>query len=301
MSELKGRSGKKPKYQIADIGGADLTSQDISTERVLNFLIKGELGSAAQGGSVSDTDIVEAEDAISLPQSPPDKPPESLAPPESSAPIATGSVEPLQKKSLAHLFERASNSGAAKDAKLDSTKQDQLSIPSPPSASPALLSDPAEASLSVVTYDDEAPANITGASSEPRQTVVRKAGATPRQVERSAPRQVSKNTTASLSSVDAGAELAHHIDLWKNFYRLKAGEIEALSTMFRLSYEHRRTECFVKMRELAEMSSLTYRYCQKVVRTLERLGWITKLKDYDSTNHLGVLYRVNRKPTRTVS
>ena len=42
MAEQKGRGGKKPKYQIADIGGPDLTPQDLSTERVLNFLIKGE-------------------------------------------------------------------------------------------------------------------------------------------------------------------------------------------------------------------------------------------------------------------
>jgi DNA-binding MarR family transcriptional regulator len=67
--------------------------------------------------------------------------------------------------------------------------------------------------------------------------------------------------------------------------------------MYRLSHEQGRDECYIKMHNLAEMSNLTYRYCQKVVRSLEQLGWITKLRDYDPTDQLGVLYRINLKPS----
>ena len=96
-------------------------------------------------------------------------------------------------------------------------------------------------------------------------------------------------------------ELAHYIELWKNFYRLKSGEVDALSVMYRLSHEKGRDECYVKMHNLSEMSNLTYRYCQKVVRSLEQLGWITKLKDYDPSDQRGVLYRVNLKPSTPLS
>ena len=57
MSEPKGRGGKKPKYQIADIGGSDLTSEDISTERVLNFLIKGERAADEQSEPDAQFDV----------------------------------------------------------------------------------------------------------------------------------------------------------------------------------------------------------------------------------------------------
>src|SRR3712207_8225569 len=104
MPERKGRSGKKPKYQIADIGGADLTAQDISTERVLNFLIKGEINSADQPASTSGMDRDEPVVTISAPQTTP--PPL----PESRASTSLPSTESRSKKSLAHLFERASGS-----------------------------------------------------------------------------------------------------------------------------------------------------------------------------------------------
>src|SRR5829696_4402182 len=99
MPEQKGRSGKKPKYQIADIGGADLTSEDISTERVLNFLIRGE---AAPPKQTEPSDAVAMEDGA------------SASPITSSQPIqnkpSSGSLPSSEapKKSLAHLFERAS-------------------------------------------------------------------------------------------------------------------------------------------------------------------------------------------------
>ena len=54
------------------------------------------------------------------------------------------------------------------------------------------------------------------------------------------------------------------------------------------------------MHDLAEMSNLDYRYCQKVVRSLERLGWITKLEDYDPVTQTGALYRVNLKPAQAI-
>jgi hypothetical protein len=33
------------------------------------------------------------------------------------------------------------------------------------------------------------------------------------------------------------------------------------------------------------------------VRSLERLGWIVKLQEYDASTQLGVLYRINSRPS----
>src|SRR5687768_7740397 len=113
MPEQKGRSGKKPKYQIPDIGGADLTAQDISTERVLNFLIKGETVSPEAGADPNTEAVnIRASDAIVPATS-------SQTAEDKAAGASLPASESSSKKSLAHLFERASSgSSIAKDLPL---------------------------------------------------------------------------------------------------------------------------------------------------------------------------------------
>ena len=257
MPEQKGRSGKKPKYQIADIGGADLTSEDISTERVLNFLIRGE---AAPPEQTDSSGAVVTEESASAPPLTSSQPIQNK-PSNASLP----SPEPAPKKSLAHLFERASSGGnLAKDLPLQLPVDEQ-----------------AEASSQVA-----APADVVSAPyaiAEPITGAIQQAAPVSEPIALTSP------------------ELAHYIELWKNFYRLKSGEVDALSVMYRSSHEKGRDECYIKMHNLAEMSNLTYRYCQKVVRSLEQLGWITKLRDYDPSDQRGVLYRVNLKPSAPLS
>src|SRR5215216_2181597 len=110
MPDQKGRSGKKPKYQIPDIGGADQTAEDISTERVLNFLIKGEATSPEQldspGAAVAEDggSVLASASAQTVQNQPSSTSPPSPEPP---------------KKSLARLFERAKSGGTvAKDLPL---------------------------------------------------------------------------------------------------------------------------------------------------------------------------------------
>ena len=47
------------------------------------------------------------------------------------------------------------------------------------------------------------------------------------------------------------AELTQLISLWKSFYRLKVGEIDVLSAMYRMSHGLGTNECYVKMHKLA--------------------------------------------------
>jgi len=267
MPEQKGRSGKKPKYQIADIGGADLTSEDISTERVLNFLIKGE---ASPNEQTDSSDAVVTEESASA------SPPTSSQPIQSkpsNAPLPSSELMP--KKSLAHLFERAGSGGnLAKDLPLQLPIDVQADAPSQV-AVPSEIPQPAKDTVIVEPMPD--------AVVEP----------TVRVIEQVAP----VSESIALTSL----ELAHYIELWKNFYRLNSGEVDALSVMYRSSHEQGSDECYIKMHNLAEMSNLTYRYCQKVVRSLEQLGWITKLKDYDPSDQRGVLYQVNLKPSTPLS
>lgn len=260
MPEQKGRSGKKPKYQIPDIGGADLTSEDISTERVLNFLIKGEAPSPEQTDSPSAT-VAEGSDSVLASAS---SQPVENKPPGDSLP----STEPTPKKSLARLFERAKSGGSvAKDLPLQLPSDEQAETSSQLEAHPVTV--------------------------EPTKD----GGFTPDIVTEPVAREIERAIPVPETIAPVSPELANFIDLWKNFYRLKSGEVDALSVMYRLSHEQGRDECYIKMHNLAELSNLTYRYCQKVVRSLEQLGWITKLRDYDPTDQLGVLYRVNLKPS----
>lgn len=292
MAEQKGRGGKKPKYQIADIGGSDLTPQDISTERVLNFLIKGETP-AEQGADAASDGPGQA-----------GSPREQQAAAERVEELAEPSLPsagPQGKKSLDHLFQRASAGGAAtKDLKLDLRGQErpedatqtreiqtaEQRRPVPPAVRADEEPGPATRSL-----QPAAPEDILATATPQAST----AGEPETRLQTAEP----QNLTAEVSTLATAesAEITQLISLWKNFYRLKDGEIEALSAMYRMSHGAGSDECYVKMHNLAEMSNLTYRYCQKVVRSLEQLGWITKLKDYDPTTQLGVLYRVNLKPS----
>jgi hypothetical protein len=289
MAEQKGRGGKKPKYQIADIGGSDLTPQDLSTERVLNFLIKGEAPAERDAETTADAPVQASPQQEGASAERVERPADTSLPP----PKEQG------KKSLDHLFQRASVGGAAaKDLKLnlrgrEETAQAALAeeVETDGRAQPALLPvhageelDPAARPHQMDALEGEAtPATPSLPPTGEPETHLQ-------------PTEPSK-LTPEVSTQAEDAELSQLVSLWKGFYRLKDGEIEALSAMYRMSHGIGSDECYVKMHKLAEMSNLTYRYCQKVVRSLEQLGWITKLKDYDPTTQVGVLYRVNLKPS----
>jgi len=273
MAEQKGRGGKKPKYQIADIGGPDLTAQDLSTERVLNFLIKGEAPADQGAGAAGDDHDGATPPREHAAAGRGDEPADASLPPPAAQ----------SKKSLDHLFRRASAGGAAaKDIKLDLRGPDEPAAPAVDAeAEPGPVSRPVEAAA--------AEAELTPAA--PQASPPAEPAAPPQIAE---PQTLTPGVPAAVPA--ESAELSQLISLWKSFYRLKDGEIEALSTMYRMSHGLGTDECYIKMHKLAEMSNLTYRYCQKVVRSLEQLGWITKLQDYDPSTQLGVLYRVNLKP-----
>jgi len=297
MPEQIGRGGKKPKYRIADIGGADLTSQDISTERVLNFLIRGESPSIPEQSPVlmvpnlndPDTGSFAAETTQHLPS-------------ESQSSSSLPSPKSSSRKSLARLFERASRGDAVtgKDLKLDLDVHGQ---PSPIALEveveriPVTQPEPLDRTPDIAVLFVPPPLETVQATRPPAATnKPQPRVTTPVKTQE---RRVSNDPAEKLQPADTqiSSEDSQLISLWKTYYRLKDGEIQTLGTLHRMAREHGSTECYIKMHQLAASSGLTYRYCQKVVRGLENLGWITKLRDYEPTDQRGVLYLINSKPS----
>ena len=99
-----------------------------------------------------------------------------------------------------------------------------------------------------------------------------------------------------LDSDDAGS-VAPHIQRWKQVYRLNKGEMNVMKAMFKLSHEVGISECYIKIPEVAESAQLKKRQCQYVVRSLEELGFLERLEEYDPSNRRGIKYRVNLKPS----
>jgi hypothetical protein len=90
-----------------------------------------------------------------------------------------------------------------------------------------------------------------------------------------------------------------HALKWKQVYRLNKGEINVMKVMFRLTYEHGESECYIKVPEVAEAAQLKKRRCQYVIRGLETLGFLERIEDYDPSKRLGTKYRVRLKPSRS--
>ena len=69
-----------------------------------------------------------------------------------------------------------------------------------------------------------------------------------------------------------------------------------MRAMFRLTHEAGTSECYIKVPEVAEAAKLKKRRCQYVIRSLEEMGFLDRLEEYDPSNRLGTKYRVNLKP-----
>lgn len=94
----------------------------------------------------------------------------------------------------------------------------------------------------------------------------------------------------------AASTVDYYVQKWKQIYRLNKGELKVMKVMFDLSHGTGVSECYIKVPEVAESAQLKKRRCQYVIRSLEDLGFLDRLEDYDPTNRLGTKYRVNLKP-----
>ena len=93
----------------------------------------------------------------------------------------------------------------------------------------------------------------------------------------------------------AAGTVDYYVQKWKQIYRLNKGELKVMKVMFDLSHGAGVSECYIKVPEVAESAQLKKRQCQYVIRSLEELGFLDRLEDYDPANRLGTKYRVNLK------
>jgi len=111
-----------------------------------------------------------------------------------------------------------------------------------------------------------------------------------RRTKRPALAKVSTATPAASGTVD------YYVQKWKQIYRLNKGELKVMKVMFDLSHGAGVSECYIKVPEVAASAQLKKRRCQYVIRSLEDLGFLDRLEEYDPTNRLGTKYQVNLKP-----
>ncbi|MDT5272077.1 MAG: hypothetical protein QOH49_4263 [Acidobacteriota bacterium] len=145
---------------------------------------------------------------------------------------------------------------------------------------------------------EASPAVLTGAGEDRAVQTTPSASRGPRRGAAAAakPRPVSAPSTGE---ADAGVEA--HAARWKQVYRLNKGEIKVMSVMFRLSYGRGTDVCFIKVGEVADAAQLKKRRCQYVIRSLETLGFLDRLGEYDPSNRLGIQYLVRLNPARIES
>ena len=305
MSKQKGRGGKKQRYSIADIGGGDLTSQDMSTEKVLNFLIRGGLPQGEENDEVvKSTTTPPAQDGPLLN--------ETSLPSRDEGEVSRIAGSSSPRRSLDHLFNRANKSASVKEKAPPSATITEALAESGLAEEPRPVHAAEEDLLTakpLIDIELGAAPRVTPSSPlieattppEPSDALISvKAPVVdfpPRDDEDQVLATPTQEEQPPSVADDFEAELFRQVERWKGFYRLKEGEISALSSLFRLSHALGSSECYVKMHKLAEASNLTYRYCQKVIRSLEQLGWIVKIKDYDASTQMGVLYQINQKPS----
>jgi hypothetical protein len=101
---------------------------------------------------------------------------------------------------------------------------------------------------------------------------------------------------ASITTPVATGTADYYAQKWKQIYRLNKGEIKVMKVMFDLSHGTGNSECYIKVPEVAESAQLKKRRCQYVIRSLEELGFLDRLEEYDPASRLGTKYRVNLKP-----
>lgn len=116
-----------------------------------------------------------------------------------------------------------------------------------------------------------------------------------------APRRAAAARTAAKvapgpSAVADSAEA--HAVRWKQLYRLNKGETNVMKVMYGLSHALGTDTCHIKVGEVAEAAGLKKRRCQYVIRSLETLGFLERLGEYDPSNRLGLKYRVHLRPAR---
>jgi hypothetical protein len=99
--------------------------------------------------------------------------------------------------------------------------------------------------------------------------------------------------TPTLPNISSGTDTTARIDRIKQQYRLSKGEAAVLKCLLEKATENGSFDCHAKIPQLAETCEMTHRGCQFALRNLETRGFVTRLKDYDPGDRLGIQFRIS--------
>jgi hypothetical protein len=102
-----------------------------------------------------------------------------------------------------------------------------------------------------------------------------------------------QSITPTLPNVSSDKDTAARIDRIKRQYRLSKGEASVLKCLLDRATEIGGFDCYAKIPQLAETCEMTHRGCQFALRNLEARGFVTRLKDYDPADRLGIQFRIS--------
>ncbi|MDT7808170.1 MAG: hypothetical protein QOJ70_1983 [Acidobacteriota bacterium] len=184
---------------------------------------------------------------------------------------------------------------AEKPAPAEASAEKRLDVPD--AAPYAGAGESSESPTGAATPQEAAPAAVEEIGDGSRARV-RPAKPRPPRRGTQAPKPQPVSAPASVAD-DAGVE--SHAARWKQVYRLNKGEIKVMKVMFGLSHARGTDVCYIKVGEVADAARLKKRRCQYVIRSLETLGFLDRLGEYDPSSRLGLQYRMHLKPVRLES
>ena len=296
MTISKGKSGKKPKYEIPDIGSLGVTAEDRSMERVLDFIVRGSLDSGVQDEAAEGiNETLPANSSLYSSTVEPQVTPKIDAP---SPQAGSGDKETRKKKSLDHIFSRTNQIGSASsqvagegfkeasdtvdinDAPVDAAITDQSVIQAVPMTTGSIgpqgedqLSRPAEMPLeappSPVTevFRDNSPLDVT---------------------ESSAPDDSSLPAPSHDQSFQAFSTRFGQL--------LKDSPLKMCEVIFENTLAAGQTEYFTTTLELTTSVGLRQRQCYNLLNKLESLGFINRKPVEDNGRLIGITLSLNLNP-----
>lgn len=101
--------------------------------------------------------------------------------------------------------------------------------------------------------------------------------------------QIDPTTVAKVAS---GSDIANQVQSLKQQYRLSKGEAAILRQLLQRAQDSRSSECYAKIPELADTCAMTHRGCQFALKSLQDRDFIVRVKDYDPTDRLGILFLI---------
>jgi predicted transcriptional regulator len=116
--------------------------------------------------------------------------------------------------------------------------------------------------------------------------------ASPRPAKRTQQNASVQPITPTLPNISSDTDTTARIDRIKRQYRLSKGEAAVLKCLLEKATENGSFDCYAKIPQLAETCEMTHRGCQFALRNLEARGFVTRLKDYDPVDKLGIQFRI---------